>query len=43
MLFCVASKPERACADMCGHWCSVPTQYATHQVTLASTSTDSIQ
>ena len=43
MLSCVASKPERSCADMCGHWCTVPRQYATHQATLARTSTNMIQ
>ena len=43
MLSWVASKPERSCADMCGHWCTVPRQYATHQPTLASTSTNVIQ
>ena len=39
----VASKPIRACADMVGHWCTVPRQDATHQATLASTSTNNVQ
>jgi hypothetical protein len=26
MVFWGPSKPERSCADMCGHWCTVPRQ-----------------